>query len=263
MTARAWPPALRSAAVCEVVWIGADGSLGAIAATPLVFEERPALAFPYAYAQLARELASAGAVALALSDPRMSGAGWRPLAVVGSPRLIEDGDGELFCSTLLTQELRKHPPSRALADSILLRREHWWFLPRLIVTLDAHTEIDLAERVGGAGDGVLAVVDAAGALRVAATEVADDGRLRALGGDLPARDGAPHDAVLVRHDFSPPDLERWVVEAARGVLTGEVFDAGGPLGEVALPRPLGLIARMRRQRDLARACRRELDRRRT
>lgn len=252
-----WTPAVNSAAVCELVWADSNGKPDATAATPLLHADQPAVAFPYAHAPLARTVADARSVAVVLSDGRMSGKSWRPLAVIGRPRLIEDVDGSLFTDQLLTQELRKHPPSRALADSILLRREHWWFLPRLVVAIEPHAVVDVAAREPG--DGVLGIVEAE-RLRVASVRPAAESRLASVSGALPGQDGREHPAVVVRHDFSVPDLERWPVAVSRGVLTGDEFRSTEPLADVGLPRPLGLLTRIRKEHALARACRKQLAR---
>ncbi|MGH3519935.1 MAG: hypothetical protein ACRDQ7_21635 [Haloechinothrix sp.] len=266
MSNQPWVTALHSAGVCEVIWVPADGRPDAVAATPLVWNDRPTLAFPYAQAQVGRSISAARQVAVVLSDARLTGSGWHPIAVVGRPELIEDRAGSVFTAELLDQELRKHPPSRVLADSILLRREHWWFLPRILITIEPEAVISVAARKGGTADAVLGVseVDPAGdRLRVATVQLEGDERNRPtvlpLGtGALPAGDEPPRPAVLLRHDFSEPDLERWSSWTASGTLTGDVFDTEGQRGSVVLPPPPGLLARMRRQRDLARSCRREL-----
>lgn len=252
-----WTRAVNSAAVCELVWTDPDGATDAIVATPLLHADQPAVAFTYAHALRARAVAAAKSVAVVLSDGRMSGRAWRPLAIIGRPRLIEDVDGSLFTDELLTQELRKHPPSRALADSILLRREHWWFLPRIVVTIEPDAVVDVAPREPG--DAVLGIVEPE-RLRIASVRVTSGSRIAPIDGALPGQDGVEHPALLIRHDFSVPDLERWPVTVARGVLSGDEFRSPEPLPDVVLPRPLGLLARIRKQHALARACRKQLAR---
>src|SRR5690606_23965162 len=121
---------VRASTVAELSWIGAAGRPDALPAVPLLLMGEPAIAYPYAYADLARQIAASSRVALTLSGPRLTGRPWQPLTVTARPRLIEDADGELFEAELLTEELRKFPPSRTLADSLLLRRENWWYVPR-------------------------------------------------------------------------------------------------------------------------------------
>ncbi|WP_298329116.1 hypothetical protein [Haloactinopolyspora sp.] len=268
MAAPAFVAAVHAAGVCEVAWLRTDGSLDVAAATPLVLDDRPALALPYAYAELGRDVGTADQVAVVLSDSRLSGSSWRPIAMLGRPELTEDRDGGVFTEHLLDQELRKFPPARVLADSPILRREHWWYLPRLIVTVEPEAVVDVAERAGGAADGVLAVavsgVAAQTRLAVASVEVErrDDRAVQVRRREM-AADAAgsalatgTSRAVVVCHDFSP-DMERWTSWTAHGVLGGDLSLAvDHEAGDVELPRPLSLMARMRRQRDLARACRR-------
>lgn len=261
-----WRDHVAAATACEFIWTGENGELGATVATPLLLDSTPALAFPYAHAEVARAAGTARAAVLVLSDPRMTGRHWQALAVSGTPRLVEDATGELFTEHLMDQELRKYPPSRTLADSMLLRREHWWYLPRLVVTLEPDGLTDVvAERQDGAG-GVLGVRDAAsGALRVASVTVnPDTGRLTPMAaGDgtdcpLPCQDGRTHPAVLLRHDFSVPDLERWPSTVDTGELTADRLATAAPLTELTLPGPLGLLTRLRNQHALSRGCRRAL-----
>ncbi len=126
--------AVAAATVAEVAWRGADGPV-ATGVLPLVDGERVVLALPYADAAAARSLGTADEVLLALTEPRGTSPGWTPLALRCRPRLVEDPEGDRFAATLLAQELLRWPPSRLLADSVLLRREHWWWLPRLLVEL--------------------------------------------------------------------------------------------------------------------------------
>lgn len=259
-----WRDPLRSAAVCEVIWGNSDDRPNATVATPLLFGDQPALAFTYARAELARAVGAATSVAVVLSDRRLSGRSWRPMAIVGRPRLIDDLEGKVFADQLLDQELRKHPPSRALADSILLRKEYWWFLPRIIVEIEPEVSYDVAERTGSGTDGVLGVVDpGADRVRVASVIVtpgAGPSAVTAVEGELPGAGGAGRPAVLLQHDFSVPDLERWPVSVTPGAVRGREFVADAPIEQLVLPPPLGLFARLSKQRQLAKGCRRELAR---
>ncbi|WP_081788683.1 hypothetical protein [Candidatus Blastococcus massiliensis] len=216
---------------------------------PLVLEGRPAVALPWAQWETARAVGAAGEAALALSDPRLTGSAWRPMVLSGRPRLIEDGDGDLFGEHLLDQELRKFPPSRALADSVMLRREHWWYLPRLVIVLEDVRAGALRPREGPM-DVVLGVDD--GGLHVTTARVADwDADPLVLSGGPVPQQGP---AVAIGQEFSVPDVERWTVHTT----TGRYAD--GRLAEVSSsgPRQLepvpGLLARVRRQRALERAC---------
>ncbi|RFU21654.1 pyridoxamine 5'-phosphate oxidase family protein [Geodermatophilus marinus] len=239
--------------MAELLWRTPGGPPGATGVVPLVLDDRPVVALPWAQAATARSAASAGEVALVLSDPRLTGSAWRPLVLSGRPALVEDGDGSLFTERLLDQELRKHPPSRALADSPMLRREHWWYLPRLVLVLDP-VRVGGTRRREGPTDAVLAVDD--GGLHVGTVRVADW-----EADPVPLRDaptGVRGPAVLVGQEVSVPDVERWTVHTTTGrYADGRLADArrSGPRELEPVP---GLLARVRRQWSLERACVREL-----
>ncbi|MGY2075943.1 hypothetical protein [Blastococcus sp. SYSU DS0828] len=241
--------ALHAAGVAELLWSTPDGPPGATGVVPLALGGRPAVALPWAHVATARAAAAAGSAALVLSEPRLTGARWSPLAFTGRLTLVEDGDGELFSEELLDQELRKHPPSRALADSHMLRREHWWYLPRLVLVLDPDAVVPVDRREGPA-DAVLAVDD--GGLHVRTVRVPDwDADPLALPGGPPAVAGP---AVLVGQELSVPDVERWTVHTTSGrYADGRLTDVHPAATRQLEPVP-GLLARIRRQRALERSC---------
>ena len=216
---------------------------------PLLLGGKPTVALPWAHASTAREAARSGTAAFVLSDPRLTGSQWEPLVVTGSLTLIEDIEGDLFTEELLDQELRKHPPSRALADSHMLRREHWWYLPRLLLLLEP-SDVVPGTRRDGPLDAVLGVDD--DGLHVRTVRVADwDAEPMVLDGG-PVTVGGP--AVLVGQEISVPDVEQWTVHTTTGrYADGRLSDVRPAATRTLEPRP-GLFARMRRQRALERAC---------
>ncbi|WP_457159694.1 hypothetical protein [Modestobacter sp. SYSU DS0875] len=240
--------AVRAAGLAELVWRRPGEPPGALGVVPLLLGERPAVALPWAQAAAARSVAAADAAALVLSDPRLTGPGWEPLALSGRCTLVEDGDGRLFTDELLPQELRKHPPSRALADSAMLRREHWWYLPRLVLVFE-DVRVVPARRRDGPADAVLAVDD--GGLHAGTVRVGE------WGADPLVLDGAPAatgPATLVGQEVSVPDAERWTVHVTTGRLAdGRLADVTSAATRELEPTP-GLLARVRRQRALHRAC---------
>ncbi|NED95794.1 pyridoxamine 5'-phosphate oxidase family protein [Phytoactinopolyspora alkaliphila] len=249
--------AIQSATVAEIAWTEA-GRPDVHPVTPLVLAGQPVLALPFAYEDLARVLAASPDAALTLTDTRMTGSSWRSLAITGKPRLVADRDGDVFSAQLLDQELRKYPPSRALADSPLLRREHWWYLPRLLILLDDASSAPLPPRVSPTHQ-VLAVVSHH-RLVVDTVDVASSTgdaaalTLRSLAGDeLP--EGT---AALLGHDFSVPDLERWTPWVTRGHLeSGTIRVTDRPSRTTLEPVP-GVRQRLRQQRQLEKACRRAI-----
>jgi len=217
-----------------------------------VLGDAVAVALPWAYEEQAREAAAASSAALVLSEPRLAAPGWEPVAGIGRLLLVEDGEGEVFRAQLLDEEVRKHPPARALCGSLLLRREHWWYLPRLVLVLEPQRVVRVGPREGPQ-DALLAVD--AGGLQVATVRVREwEAEPLELSGGPEVRGPA----VLVGQEVSTPDAERWTVHVTSGR-----YD-GGRLEEVQRPatRELeavpGLRARVRRQRDLERSCVRAL-----
>lgn len=252
----------RRAGVAEVCWPDVQGSPRAMAAIPLEHQGRPALALYWSQWSAARELASCPVVAWVLSDRRMAQRGWQPAVGFGRMKLLVDEDGSIFTASMLDQELRKHPPSRAFADSPLLRRENWWFLPRLILMLEPILAHAVGERTEPDSHGILAVgsVDANVSVDTVAVDPnqlsgASAGPIActSLGGRPPQ---APGPAVLLQHDFSVPDLERWGHRITSGRWDGEALAAvpdpvSRPLGPL-LPPTLSVRERLRRHRELER-----------
>src|SRR5690606_31504645 len=129
-----------------------------------------------------------------------------------------------FTEVLLSQELLKYPPSRTYADSPLLCRENWWWLPRLVVRLlGVDRVVDLAHRDDPTRDAVLVrddgsglrldVVNPAGSADWAQPRLPLTSRTGALRGD-----GAH---VLAFGHAHTVDLERWETWSVRGTLRGD------------------------------------------
>jgi hypothetical protein len=257
--------ALQSAAAAtvraELGFARPDGTVDGAVVTPLTADGDVVVALPYAERALAEALTAADAVVLVLSDARLTLGGWRALAATGRMQLEPDPEGARFRDGLVEDELRKYPPARLLANSLMDRRENWWFMPRLICRLTALQDVrPVSARRSPERHGTLVWADAAG-LRADTVEVAElggDRRVRSLGGARLA--GAADPACLVRHDCSMPDLERRSVLRERGRLESDVLRVAEREGAVALPGPPGLLVRIRQHRALARACRRELAR---
>lgn len=241
---------LRAAGLAELVWSAAENvPPQAIGAVPLLLGDSPAVALPWAYEEQARAAAAGSSVAIVLSEPRLAGPSWQPVAAVGRPRLVEDNDGALFVEQLLDQELRKHPPSRALAGSPILRREHWWYLPRLILMVESPQVVRVGRRDGPL-DAVLVVQD--DGLQVSTVRVLawDDDPILLSGSAA----GAAGPAALVGQAVSVPDAERWTVHVTRGRCSDGRFTVVQPRQNRELEPVPGLRARVRRQRELERAC---------
>lgn len=249
-----------ASSLAELCWLDAAGAPQVRGVVPLVRDGRPALAFLYADESVARSAASAAQVALVLAETRSTSPAFTPTVLRGRPRLVEDPEGDVYLADLVVQELRRYPPSRVFADSPLLMRENWWWLPRLVVEVDVEAAEPATARPS-AYDHLLVVAEgdrvalrAAGlpdpAGDVLALEL--DGALPASG---PATGPAPGPAVLFGQDASFPDLERWSQWQWRGRWDGTLLRVDEAPARTGLGRTPGLLQRWRRQRDLERRCR--------
>lgn len=249
----------RRAVTAELCWLEPNGRPVALAVTPLVVDGVPVVALPYARAPAVRGLRDAGRAAFVVSDSRSLGRAEAGRAAVGRVEVTDDTDGGLLSDETLTQELRKYPPSRSLVDSPLLRRENWWWLPRIVVRLDliAVDEVALPRRtnprahqllVRDAGDRpALDVVEVRGTgERLTLTDVAGN-RLRGDGSDV----------TVFGYDYSQPDLERWECWSVHGTLVDDELAVSGREGDPERDlAPLSLLRRLSRHQELSRGCRR-------
>jgi hypothetical protein len=243
--------AVSSSSLGTLCWVDPRGEPRARGVVALVRDERPALAFTYADEALAREVAGARTLTLALTETRSTGSAFTPLAITGHPRLVEDPTGDLFVSELVVQELRRYPPSRVYADSPLLMREHWWYLPRLVVELEVEGVAPMAP-LEQAHDHTLVVADGSRPeVRTAGVVTRSEARLQLDVQGGPAGDGR---AVLFGQDASFPDLELWAQWRYTGSWDGEALLAEEAPARTGLGAPPGLVQRWRRQRDLQRRC---------
>ncbi len=240
--------------LAELCWTGPDGTPRVRGVVPLTLEGRPVVAFLYADHETAREAAASDRVALVVAEPRNTSAAFTPTVLHARPTLREDPEGDLYVGELVVQELRRFPPARVFADSPLLMREHWWYLPRLVLDLDVEAAAPTTVREAPY-DHVLAVThDGALAVRAAGRvgEPGPDGSAAevAVGGTPPA----PGPAVLFGQDASFPDLERWSQWRWRGHWDGTGLQVSEAPASTGLGPTPGLVQRWRRQRDLQRRC---------
>jgi hypothetical protein len=243
-----------ASSLAELCWLDASGVPCVRGVVPLVRDGRPALAFLYADEAVARSVAAAGdgQVALVLAENRSTSPAFTPTVLRGRPRLVEDPSGDIYLADLVVQELRRYPPSRLFADSPLLMRENWWWLPRLVVEVDVEAAEPATARpspydlVLAAASDDRVTVRAAGLL-----DPSGDRLVLELDGAPPA----PGPAVLFGQDASFPDLETWSQWQWRGHWDGTLFRVDQAPARVGLGRTPGLIQRWRRQRDLERRCR--------
>lgn len=255
-------PALASAVVAEIAYTTASGEVDAAVVHPLPHDGAVVLALPFARSALAGALAAARAVVVVGSDARLVLRGWSAAAATGRMRVETDLDGRWFAEHLVEEELRRYPPSRLLADSLMQRREHWWYLPRHVCRLaDVTWRASVGERDDPLTTGMLAW-DAADGLRADTVAVAGTGGDRVLVRSLAGRplSGAADPACLLLHDWSVPDFERRTALVLQGRLEGDRLVVERRRGDAALPRPPGLLSRWGQARAFARACRQEIAR---
>jgi hypothetical protein len=231
----------RRAQLAEVVWLDPDGRPDAATVVPLLQDGAPALALTYHRLEVARSLAASPAVCLAVATPSVAG-GLQPVSATGHFELEEDPTGLRFQERLLDQELAKCPPSRRRADSLLLRREHWWFLPRLLLRASRLG----ATRTHPARDALAAVATEDG-LHITTVDLDDE-----EGVTTPLPDGP---AAILRHGARVPDLEHRWVSRWRGEVTHGCFTATMTEHFGSPARPQGVLGRWRDEVALERGCR--------
>lgn len=230
------------AQLAELGWLDEAGRPDWTVVLPFVLDRAPVVALTYDRLPLARAVAASPQAALTLATPAFL-RGARPAVLLGRMVLEEDPRGLTFRDRLLDQELAKHPPSRRLADSILLQREHWWYLSRLLLRFEGAQAARPLD-----APGVVAAVAGEHGLEVAGCDVDDEGeRARVRRATLP--DGP---AAVLEHGGEVPELEyRWH-RCLRGQLHGEELTVT-ERDEIPPPdgRP-GLMARWMGQRRLER-----------
>lgn len=256
--------AVRSSSLGELAWVDPGGAPAAMPVIALVRGSHPVVALTADRVELGRRIERARHVALVLRDPRGTGRSFAPLALSGAVELQVDADGELFRAELLEQELRRYPPSRVFADSPLLCREHWWYLPRLL--LEVLDPVVLPAPAARRDEADHLLVTARDGIPVVTTVRAPEAVTDPASDPLPlVRTGGAHPepgpALLLAQDASVPDLERWEAWSWEGRVGAE--DSDGALSLVVsrapeatgLPGTPSLLQRWRSQRAFARGCR--------
>ncbi|MBB4931503.1 hypothetical protein F4561_002323 [Lipingzhangella halophila] len=234
----------------ELSWLAPDGPTG-IPVVPLDRDGTPCAALPLAHLDAVDSMASRRvAFSVTGADP----------AVVANGHVgIElDVDGTRFVNDLLEQEIIKHPPTRLRADSMLARRENFWWIARALVTLHRADEVrPLPQRTPDTDallvrpSGETPRVDVVTAASWPAQHEESIELWRRDGGSL---QGAGEAAFCYGHQYSP-DFERWERWYRAGTVHGETLTVRTGLGHPeAEPAPFGFLERYRNHRDVARAC---------
>ena len=244
--------AWRAAQLGELVWDTPDGP-DAMPVVPLTDDGVACVALPYSELARADALAAAGSAVACIADTTLA-RGADTLSVRVRVRRIDDLDGEHFeTSQLLMQELAKHPPSRRRLDSILLRREHWWFLPRVLMHLEPVGDPQPLTPTGA----LLGVQGAQGpaSLHVAAANIVSRDRdTLTVDGAAGASSSGPARAVVLEHGAEPPDLERTWGTRTIGTITGSQLTVASVDRWGRADRMPTLIQRVRDEWALERAC---------
>lgn len=240
------------AATAEIAFLDRSGRPKVRSITPLVREGVPAFTLTFAEYDLAREISASPEVCLVFSDSRLAYAGWKSLSVPARARMTPDPKGDDFLDFFLEQELRKYPPSRLYMDTIMQRRENWWYTPRLMFFLeDLGEPRSIARR--SENTGVLAW-DSGDGLRAETVEIGE-WREEIMPihstGETPLVEGP---AALLFHDFSVPDMEQETSLHVTGHLSGGRLSVENREGSRELPSLPGLVARFKMQRSLKKRC---------
>ncbi|MEU3229453.1 hypothetical protein [Nocardiopsis alba] len=247
--------------VAELCWISSSGPTG-VPVVPLMWRERPCVALPYSLATAALTLGDRR-VAFSVTEEGAGGTGG--VVGVGPVEVVEDLEGRVFVDALVDQETLKHPPTRLRANSLMARRENWWWVPRVIVSL-ASVEVERETRPRTRSSDALLVRDRSGVPEVEVVTADDWSDQSGSKTALWARngkslEGSDEPAFAFSHQYSP-DFERWERWSRSGRLEGEYLLVeeveGAPVGTAPsgpLP-PFRLWERFGNHRSLARACRR-------
>jgi hypothetical protein len=170
--------------------------------------------------------------------------------------VASDLEENLFLEEPLYWELRKFWPSRQLIGSLVLRRDNWWYVPRLILRFTETETPRPIERRTGPDHGVLAWKENEGVVsdtvRAEGWE-AERPIVNLLSSDTTLPGSAP--AALLYHDFSVPDREQAAMLHLSGRLENGRLSVERREGSRTLDKRPGIVARWRAQKELERRCR--------
>lgn len=262
---KAW----RRACTAEVCWSTPQGPR-AMSVVPLVWPKDGTLC---AAVPLSRLAALDSVPAAAAFSVHGNDATEQTLVAAGRVETRFDLEGEDFVEHLLAQEVAKHPPTRLRADSLMARRENWWWIPRVLVTLTGMDRVRALPPRNGPRDALLVrqQADSGGLLPAPHVTVVTADRwpepaetgwieLRACAADRLGGDG--EGAFVFGHRHSP-DFERWERWYRSGTMHGGALRTssgeGAPLPgdeRAGGAEPFSLVQRAFQHRRVAKACKR-------
>lgn len=241
----------------ELCWLSAEGPVG-IPVVPLIWEGTPCAALPFAHLDLVETLTGSTA-AFSVTEGAALAEDVPAAVASGGVELRYDVEGELFAEHLVEQECVKHPPTRLRADSLMARRENWWWMPRIIVSLaEPYEEREVPARRHPADALLVRSADHRPRVEVVTAEQWPEGGGSEV--ELWARDGRAlqgrGDAAFVFGHRHSPDFERWERWYRSGTLTGDTLAVAEAAGDPETePAPFSMLARLRNHREVERACR--------
>ncbi|GAB2742881.1 hypothetical protein GCM10027174_15610 [Salinifilum aidingensis] len=253
------------AATAEILWTTPSGARG-MPVVPLTWPERraPCAAVPLSQLDEVDSLPRCAAFAVhTRGEPAAT------LVATGRVEVRWDLDGAEFVEHLLGQEVAKHPPTRLRADSIMARRENWWWVPRALVTLAENARVTALPARTRAEDALLVRQPSGTAETEPRTTVVtaahwpdpgQDSRVELWPRDGTALDGRGEAALVLGHRHSP-DFERWERWYRSGAVHREALHVwagdGAPRPGDEVPgaaEPFGLVDRLLHHRRVAKAC---------
>lgn len=267
--------AWRRASTAELLWATPNGPR-ATPVVPLVWprDRLPCAAVPLSQLHDIESItgnATTGATTTAALSVQTGTETPVTLLATGRIRIEWDLTGERFVEHLLPQEAAKHPPTRLRADSLLARRENWWWLPRVLITLTDTARMTSLPARATVGDALLVrgtrtdpEISYEPSLSVVTTA-----QWRRPGDGDPvepwSRDGALLDGnderVYVFDHRHSPDFERWERWYRSGTLRGHRLYVTAGDGEpwpgdehAGTAAPFTLPQRLLNHRRTTRAC---------
>lgn len=239
----------------ELCWVAPSGPTG-IPVVPLVWGDSPCAALPLAHIDAVDSMSGSQVI---FSAGGGTGNEATPAVLGSGPAKIHyDLAGEQFTRHLLAQEVAKHPPTRLRADSLMARRENWWWVARILVVL---TRLDNQREVRPWRPAEDALLVRPGQREPRVDVVTASGWSTAdRSEELWRRDGlslaGEHEQAFAFGHRHSPDFERWERWYRAGTLSQETLTVAAGAGNPGeQPQPFGFLDRIRNHWRVSRSCR--------